>query len=116
MFEPEEDLCMTVREFKVKCPMCEGIIVIDARNGKSVRHFEAETRDEDDKPDPAQFDEALNKVSRTKDEGDSVFSDAMKKVSERKSGLDDLFKEAKKKAESKKDEEERPEDKKDFWD
>jgi hypothetical protein len=107
---------MTVREFKVKCPMCEGVIVVDARNGKIIRHFEPDTRDEDDKPDPAQFDAALDKVSKSKDEGDSTFSDAMKKVTERKAGLDDLFKEAKKKAEEKGDEPERPEDHPDFWD
>ena len=106
---------MTVREFKIKCPMCEGIIIIDAGNGKIIRHFEPDVREEDEKPDPALFDEAVDKVSKFKNEGDSTFSDAIKKVSERKKGLDDLFKEARKKAEGK-DDEPRPEDRRDFWD
>ena len=106
---------MVTREFKVKCPMCEGLIVIDARNGKVIRHFEDAEGGEDDKPDPAQFDAALDKVGRVKEEGDALFSDAMKKVTKRKKGLDDLFKEAKKKADEK-EEEDRPEDRPDFWD
>ena len=105
---------MTVRDFKIKCPMCNGFIKIDARNGKIIRHWEESGREEDDKPDPAEFDSALDKVAKFKEEGESTFSDAMKKVSERKKGLDDIFDEAKKKAEEKGDE--RPEDRKDFWD
>ncbi|MBU0756231.1 MAG: hypothetical protein KJ645_13905 [Planctomycetes bacterium] len=96
--------------------MCNGIIVIDARNGKIIRHFEADDRAEDEKPDPAKFDEALGKVTRSKQDGDETFSDAIKKITERKVGLDDLFKEAKKKAGDKIDEEPRPEDRPDFWD
>jgi predicted CopG family antitoxin len=106
---------MTVRDFTIKCPMCNGFIKIDARNGKIVRHWEESEREEDDKPDPAEFDAAMGKVAKLKEEGDSTFSEAMKKVSERKKGLNDLFKEAKKKADEKGDEE-RPEDRKDFWD
>jgi len=104
---------MTVLEVKVKCPMCEGIIVIDARNGKLIRHWEKGSDGEDEGPDPAEFDAALDKVDRFKDENDSTFSDAMKKVSERKKGLDDIFNDASKKAKKKGD---RPEDKNDFWD
>jgi hypothetical protein len=106
---------MTVRDFKIKCPMCNGRLVVDARTGKIIRHWEEDEREEDEKPDPAAFDSALDKVARSKEEGDSSFTEAMKKVSDRKKGLDDLFKEAKKKAEEKGDEE-RPEDQRDFWD
>lgn len=104
---------MTVLEFKVKCPMCEGTIVIDARNGKLIRHWEANQREEDEAPDPAEFDQALDNVDRMEKESDSIFSDAMKKVSDKKKGLEDLFKDASEKAKKKKD---RPEDRKDFWD
>ena len=106
---------MTVREFKIKCPMCEGTIIIDARNGKLIRHFEADDREEDEKPDPAEFDQALDKVAKFKEDGDSTFSDAMKKVSERKKGLEELFDDAKKKADEK-GYDEKPEDRDDFWD
>ncbi|MFH2002979.1 MAG: hypothetical protein ABIK28_25155 [Planctomycetota bacterium] len=106
---------MTVREFKVKCPMCEGLIIIDARNGKLIRHFEAGEREKDEKPDPAKFDEALSKVDRVQKEGDNMFADAIKKVTEKKQGLDELFKDVKEKVEEKKDEEDRPEDHPDFW-
>lgn len=104
---------MVTREFKIKCPMCEGLLIIDARNGKLVRHFEP-GENEDDKPDPAKFDEALGKIDRVKEEGDNMFADAMKKVEDRKKGLDDLFKDAKDKADEKGDED-RPEDHPDFW-
>ena len=106
---------MTVREFKIQCPLCKGFIVVDARNGKIIRHWEASKSEEDEKPDPAQFDEAMDKLVKMKEESDTTFSEAMKKVSKRKKGLDDLFKEAKKKAEKKGDEI-RPEDRPDFWD
>lgn len=105
---------MTVREFKIKCPMCEGIVIIDALNGKIVRHFEPDHRKEDEKPDPAQFDAALDKVAKGQKEGDSTFSDALKKVSEKKTEAEDFLKEIQKKAEEMEDE--RPEDKRDFWD
>ncbi len=106
---------MTVLEFKVHCPVCNGIIIIDARNGKIIRHFEADKRGEDDKPDPGGFDDALGKVADKKGKGDSTFADAMKKVSGRKKGLDSLFKDARDKAKNK-DNEEESEDRSDFWD
>ncbi len=106
---------MTVRDFRIKCPMCKGFIVIDARNGKIIRHWEESEREEDEKPDPAEFDSALDRVAKSKADSESTFSDAMKKESKRKENLGDLFKDAKKKADEKGDEV-RPEDRKDFWD
>jgi hypothetical protein len=106
---------MTVREFKIKCPECEATIVIDARNGKYIRHFLADKREKDEKPDPAQFDAALDKVNKPKEDGTAAFSDALKNVEKRKVGLDDLFKDATDKANDKKDEPDRPEDHPDFW-
>ena len=90
---------MTVKDFTIRCPMCKGTIVVDARSGKIIRHREhGEGKDDDDAPDPALFDDALGKVKKLKDEGESVFDDAFKKVSKRKKGLDKLFDDARKKA------------------
>ena len=52
---------MAAKDFRVKCPMCSGIIVVDARNGKIIRHHEPGKEDEDE-VDPALFDSALDKV------------------------------------------------------
>ena len=38
---------MTVRDFKIKCPMCSGYIVIDARNGKVAIRGWLEQTDKD---------------------------------------------------------------------
>lgn len=105
---------MSRKDFKIECPMCEGIIIVDARNGKIIRHHEAGAED-DDTPDPALFDDAVHTVKKKTDDGESVFTDAFKKVKNRKKGLDKLFGEAKKKADEKGDEFD-PKDRPEFWD
>ena len=105
---------MSRKDFKITCPLCEGIIIVDARSGKIIRHHE-KGKEDDEAPDPALFDDALGKVKKKGTEGNSVFSDAFNKVKNRKKGLDKLFGEAKKKA-VEKGEEIDPKDRPDFWD
>ena len=106
---------MAPKDFRIRCPECEEIIIVDARTGKIIRHFEPGKEDDDEGPDPALFDQALGKVKKVQKEGDSIFDSAFKKIKERRKGLDELFKEAKKKAEEKGDEID-PKDRPDFWD
>ena len=97
---------MTVKDFKIRCPMCKGTIVVDARSGKIIRHREqSEKADDNDAPDPALFDDALGKVHKFKKEGESQLDDAFTKVSKRRKGLDKLFDGARKKAKDEKDDE-----------
>lgn len=105
---------MVAKDFKIKCPMCEGLIIVDSRTGKIIRHHEP-GKEDDEAPDPALFDDALGKVKKTSDEGESIFGDAFKKVKDRRKGLDDAFREAKKKADEKGDEID-PKDRPEFWD
>ena len=94
---------MTVKDFKIRCPMCKGTIVVDARSGKIIRHREqGDKKDDDDAPDPALFDDALGKVHKFQKEGESQLDDAFKKVSDRRKGLDKLFEDARKKAKDEK--------------
>lgn len=105
---------MAAKDYRIKCPMCEGIILVDARTGKIIRHHEP-GRDDDDEPDPALFDNALDKVHKTQNKGESILDDAFNKYKKREKGLDDAFREAKKKADEKGDEFD-PKDRPDFWD
>jgi len=103
---------MTAKEFRIKCPHCARIVVVDARTGKIIRHFE-QSKDDDEAPDPALFDDALGKVKKNQDEGETVLDDAFKKFKDRKKGLEGRFRDAKKKADEKGDD---PKDRPDFWD
>ncbi len=106
---------MKAKDFRIKCPECGEILVVDARTGKMIRHYEKGHEKDDDAPDPALFDNALGKVKKDTNEGDSVFDSAVNTVKDRKKGLDDLFKEAKKKADKKGDKMD-PKDRPEFWD
>ncbi len=81
--------------FRVKCPVCNGILTIDPRTRKVVSHLTAEQAAQ--KPDE-RFESLVDKVREAKAGQETRLNEARKRELERAKHLDSLFDEARKKA------------------
>jgi hypothetical protein len=85
---------MPKEPFKVTCPDCKTILVIDAKTGEIIEKrkpiIEDTTGD--------RLKDAFLKAKQREDEADVLFQKAKEKERERKSKLDSIFKESVEKA------------------
>ena len=88
--------------FRVKCPICGGLLTVDERTRKLVGHM---TREEAGQSPEERFESIINNIQRTKAEQDTRLAAAKKREAERKRRIEDLFKKAQDKAKEAGDEE-----------
>ena len=81
--------------FRVKCPICEGILTIDPRTRKVVSHLSAEQAAQ--KPDEL-LESLMDKVKEAKATQDDRLEAAKQRELERAKRLESLFDEAQQKA------------------
>lgn len=81
--------------FRVKCPICHGVLTIDTRTRRVVSHL---TREQADEKPAARLDSLMEKVKKAKSEQESKLEAAKQREAGRKGRLEDLFKDAQKKA------------------
>ena len=81
--------------FRVKCPICEGVLTIDPRTRKVVSHL---TREQADQKPAERLDSLIEKVKQSKSGQEERLEAAKQREAGRKKHLDDLFKEAQGKA------------------
>jgi len=98
-----------VEPFKIICPGCKTILLIDRTSGKIVEVREPLVDDSSGD----RFTDAFKKIKKEREVVEEKFKDFQKKEKEKKKGLEDLFKETLKKAKDS-GEEEKPEHPLDF--
>jgi len=81
--------------FKVKCPICDGILMIDPRTRKVVFH---QAKDEADQGSDAHFESIVSKLQKAKSEQEQRLETAKAREKERKEHIDRLFSDARTKA------------------
>jgi len=81
--------------FRVKCPVCGGVLMIDPRTRKVVSHLTAEQAAQ--KP-AERLESLMEKVKKSKAEQESRLEEAKRREAEREKRLDALFREAQEKA------------------
>ncbi len=89
--------------FRITCPMCGGVLDVNERTRKVVRHM---TPEEAARTPEEQFDDIVDSIQKAKAGQDAKLEAARKREAERQKHLDDLFKKAQQKAKD------TPEDKK----
>ena len=81
--------------FRVKCPLCNGILTIDERHRKVVGH----TTEEEIAQKPEQkLESLLDKVQKSKSDQDSRLDAAKAREAERQKHIEELFKKAQEKS------------------
>ena len=86
--------------FRVKCPVCKGVLTIDPRSRKVVSHLTAEQAAQ--KP-AERFESLVDRVREAKAGQESRLDEARRREAERGKHLESLFDEARKKAEESED-------------
>lgn len=81
--------------FRVKCPACGGVLMIDARTRKVVSHL---TQEQSGQKPVERMESLMDKVKQSKAGQESKLKAAMQRESERENRLDALFEEAQEKA------------------
>lgn len=81
--------------FRVKCPICSGVLTIDTRTRKVVSHISKEMSEQSH---GERFEAIVDKVQKAKAEQEARLQEAKKREAERAEHLDDLFKKAQEKA------------------
>lgn len=82
--------------FRVKCPICKGILTIDTRTRKVVGHTSAEDAQ---KSSEERFESIADSLRKAKNEQASRLEAAKEREAAREAHLDNLFKKAREKAE-----------------
>lgn len=77
--------------FRVKCPICKGILTIDTRTRKVVSHLSKEMAEQSG---DERFESIVGKIQKAKSEQDARLQAAKQREAERKKRLNDLFKKA----------------------
>ena len=93
---------MNDKQIEIACPCCASRILIDVRTGTILRTRKAGEVDlETGKPKVGEADwaDALGKVRRRTDTGQSKLDDALARERDKTTRLDDLFKKASEKLE-----------------
>jgi len=81
--------------FRVKCPICDGMLTIDPRTHKVTFH---QTRDEAEEGADAHFESVVSELEKAKSAREQRLEAAKAREKERKDHVDKLFSEAQKKA------------------
>jgi len=81
--------------FRVKCPICKGLLTIDTRTRKVVGHT---TLADADKSSEERFESIAGDLRKAKAEQEQRLQAAKEREAARQKHLDDLFDEARKKA------------------
>ena len=82
--------------FRVKCPICKGLLTIDTRTRKVVGHTSVEDAG---KSSDERFESVAESIRKSKSEQESRLEAAKERELTREKHLDDLFKKARRKAE-----------------
>ncbi len=81
--------------FRVKCPICAGVLTIDTRTRRVIGHVSAEDLG---KSAEERFGTVVGKLRKERFERDRRLDEAKKREAERQKRLDELFHDAQKKA------------------
>ena len=87
--------------FRVKCPCCDALLIIDTRTRKVVGHL---TTEDAEKSTEERFGTIVNHLKKTESERGERMEVAKRREAERKKHLENLFNDAQKKAEEDGDE------------
>ena len=87
--------------FRVKCPMCSGVLTVDPRTRQVVAH---QTAEEAQQTSDERFDAIVKGLERSKAEQESRLEAAKAREAGRKKQLDRIFKDAQQKAKENPDE------------
>ena len=87
--------------FRVKCPMCGGVLTVDPRTRKVVAH---QTAEESQQTSDERFDAIVKGLERSKAEQQSRLEAAKTREAKREKQLDQLFEDARAKARENPDE------------
>ena len=90
--------------FRVKCPMCGGVLNVDERTRKVVGHMTAE---EAARTPDEQFESIVDGIQKAKSEQEAKLEAARRREAQRKQHVDELFKKAQEKAKESPDEQPR---------
>ncbi len=93
-----------IREYELKCPTCQGFILIDLESGEILGHGTREQGEaKKNATMPKALDDVLGRIRAREAAGDDTFSNAVKSVKDSKKKLDQAFEQAKEKAKKKPD-------------
>lgn len=81
--------------FRVKCPVCGGMLAIDERTRKVIDHT---TQEDSQRSAEERFGAVVDKVSKAKSEQEARLQEAQERELHRKKHVEDLFKQAQQKA------------------
>ena len=81
--------------FRVKCPICRGVLTIDERLRRVISHV---THEDTRKDASERFEDVVDKLQKSEASRDERLEAAKEREARRKSHLDDLFKKARDKA------------------
>ena len=91
--------------FRVRCPVCGGVLMIDARTRKVVSHL---TQEQSGQKPVERLESLMDKVKQSKAGQESKLKAAMQREAERDNRLDALFDEAQEKAKESGDDDKPP--------
>lgn len=81
--------------FRVKCPVCGGMLAIDERTRKVIDHV---TQEDAQRTAEERFGAVVDKVQKAKSEQETRLKEAQERELHRKKHVEDLFQKAQQKA------------------
>jgi len=82
--------------FRVKCPICGGVLTVDERTRKVIEHL---TREETERSPEERFDSIVSSLRKSRAERERRLAEAKRREAERQRHLEDLFKKAQRRVE-----------------